>query len=547
MQRLRLTEENKEVRAGFDAETARKAAEFIRQAGIVAVRQNGDILLCMLADDTTVDRARKMLNQEHRPFSLMVKDAPMAERVAWLCQEEKELLSSKHRPTVILRKRNRELYLGVSELDSIGVALPSTRLHSSMLEYLDEPMAFAGCDAKDEMAVLEREDCLLLSEQNMPDRTDDSVLKVIRGSSLFLKRSRGYSSTPVAMPVECEETLALGAELNSAFCVVKSREAFLSDHIGDTSRLEGLLLLRERVQGAIQSKGLSPRIIACDAHPSYNSSLLARELAREFHAKLTEVQHHKAHVASAAAEHGLTDYVGIAADGLGYGDDGSLWGGEVFDVKDSTGFERIGSLEEQPQIGGDSASLYPKKMLFGILSKILDKNRLEGLRLFDEEETRFYLRMLSDKFNVPSTTSAGRVLDAVAALLGLCDFRAYEGRPAMLVESVATEPIALEPEFAVMKGRRVLLTTELFRFLLDNIESSKPRLAATAQSYLAEGLYQMAAERAGGRPIVFSGGVACNRMISGFMLERGVLVNRQLPCGDGGICYGQAYLANLLH
>jgi hydrogenase maturation protein HypF len=157
-----------------------------------------------------------------------------------------------------------------------------------------------------------------------------------------------------------------------------------------------------------------------------------------YDAKLIQIQHHQAHVASVAAEHKITDYVGIAMDGLGYGNDGMLWGGEIFCVRKENTFARIGHLEEQPQLGGDSATIYPKKMLFGILSKILTEKELLKLRLFDKKESRFYLRILHNNFNVQRTTSTGRILDAVSALLGFCEKRTYDGRPAMIPESMAT-------------------------------------------------------------------------------------------------------------
>jgi hydrogenase maturation protein HypF len=234
-------------------------------------------------------------------------------------------------------------------------------------------------------------------------------------------------------------------------------------------------------------------------------------------------------------------------DGLGYGDDGHIWGGEVFNVKNGNSFTRIGHLEEQPQLGGDTATIYPKKMLFGILSKILNENELFKLGLFNEKESKLYLKILKRKYNMPYTSSTGRILDAVAAFLGICDRRTYDGRPAMLLESIATKSFELEPVFSNKNGKTVLMTDPLFEFLLVNNDKNKGELAATAQMYLARGIFKIAkqATKGNNKPIVFSGGVAYNRMISEFMIRNDVLVNKEIPCGDGGICYGQAYLANI--
>ena len=357
----------------------------------------------------------------------------------------------------------------------------------------------------------------------------------------------------IMLPITCNDTIAVGAELNNVVCVARKSECFMSKHIGETSNLESLNRRRAAVEALIKENHLKPELIACDLHPEYNSTALADELAKKYNARLVQIQHHKAHVAGVAAEHGLSDYVGIAMDGLGYGEDGNIWGGEVFDVTQNCNFKRIGHLEEQPQLGGDSAAIYPKKMLFGILTGFLDKQELLKIGLFDEKESLLYLKQLKAGFNVPYTTSAGRVLDAVSALLGFCEKRTYDGEPAITLEKNATQPLKLEPVFAEKKGRNVLMTTPLFKFILKNIDKEeRGRLAATAQTYLARGMLEIAKERAENRntgkekkPIVFSGGVANNKMISSFMKKNSVLLNKKISCGDAGICYGQAYLANV--
>ena len=230
---------------------------------------------------------------------------------------------------------------------------------------------------------------------------------------------------------------------------------------------------------------------------------------------------------------------------MGYGDDGKIWGGEIFKVKNCKNFSRIGQLEEQPQLGGDSATIYPKKMLFGILSKILDEKELIKFGIFNKKESSIYLKILQKKTNVPFTSSFGRILDATSALLDLCDKRTYDGRPAMMLESIAAKSLDFEPVFQKKNDKTILMTTPLFEFLLNNLDKDKGRLAATTQMYIAKGLFMIAEKQANKTPIVFSGGVAYNRMISEYMMKNNVLFNKEIPSGDGGICYGQSYLANL--
>jgi len=383
----------------------------------------------------------------------------------------------------------------------------------------------------------------LTHERKIINRCDDSVLKIINDKTFFLRRSRGYTPIPVKLPINCKDTIAVGAELNNVICTAKKNKCYMSQYIGETTKYETYNFLKDSVNKFIKLTRLKPEIIACDLHPGYNSTFYAKELAEKYDARLIQIQHHKAHIASVAAEHNLTDYVGISTDGLGYGDDGKIWGGEIFKVKNGSDFTRIGQLEEQPQLGGDSATIYPKKMLFGILSKILDEKELESFGLFNKKENQVYIKMLQNKKNVPLTSSAGRILDATAALIGLCDKRTYDGRPAMILESKATKPLKLEPVIRQQNGKSILLTTPLFEFLINNMEKDKGRLAATTQTYIAKGLFEIANKS--NLPVVFSGGVAYNNMISNYLMKNNVLFNKEIPCGDGGICYGQAYLANL--
>ncbi|MFH1448020.1 MAG: carbamoyltransferase HypF [Candidatus Micrarchaeota archaeon] len=544
--KLLLKQGSKAIHLNSDLETIKRAAELIKSGEILSIKGVGGFHLCSLTDDSAVEKVRKLLNRSHKPFAVMVKDLGKAKEIASISEKEAGLLQSPERPIMVLRKKDREQFSGISELDSIGIMLPYTALHYLMFDFIEAPLLMTSCNIPGEpVAVKEKIGKYFLThEREIINRCDDSVLKIIAGRAFFLRRSRGYTPLPVKLPISVSETIALGAELNNVIAVSKRNNCFLSQYLGNTSKLATAEFLKETADTFIRLTRLKPRIIACDMHPSYFSTSLARELADKHNASLIQVQHHKAHIASVAAEHELSDYVGIAMDGLGFGEDGNIWGGEVFDVRNGTDFRRIGHLEEQPQLGGDSATIYPKKMLFGLLARFLDETELLKLAFYDEKETKLYLNLLDAGFNVPQTTSAGRILDAASSLLGLCDKRTYDGRPAMLLESMATEPLEFEPVYGEEDGRRILMTTPLFKHLLENLEEGKGRLAATVQTYLAKGLFDIA--RREKKQVVLSGGVAYNRMISDIMLKNGVLMNRDIPSGDGGICFGQSYLANLI-
>jgi hydrogenase maturation protein HypF len=382
----------------------------------------------------------------------------------------------------------------------------------------------------------------LSNEREIVNRVDDSIIKVIEEKPLFIRRARGYATIPIKIDNGLSTILSVGSGMNNTICLTGENNYFISEHIGNTQALGTLENHKKIIEEYIKFTKIQPEIITCDLHPEYNVLENAKELAKEYKTKLVQVQHHKSHVASVAAEHGLKDYVGIAMDGTGHGTDETIWGGEVFSVTDDTNFERIGHLELHPMIGGDSSVKNPKKMLVGILSKILDEMELIDLELFSIEETNLYLKQLDENFNVAFTSSAGRVLDAASALLNICDSRDYDGRPAMLLESIATEPLELEPLIKEEDGKKILMTTPLFKFLLNNLDKDKGRLAATAQTYLAKGMLKIAKEI--GNQVVFSGGVAYNKMITEYMIKNGVLLNKEVPPGDGGISFGQAWIAS---
>ena len=320
--------------------------------------------------------------------------------------------------------------------------------------------------------------------------------------------------------------LALGAESSSVFCYTNGNYCLVSKDYGNTMLLDNF----EKYKADVLSTIKKPEVIAVDMHPGYNTTLLGEELSKKHNIKLIKVQHHKAHIASVMMEHNIKSCIGIAADGLGYGDDGKLWGGEIFDVRQKQ-FKRIGSLEEQPMLGGDSATLNPNKMLFGILAKFLSEKEILKMKLFDAAEAQLYLNQLKQNFNVHLTTSTGRIFDAAAAFLKI------KGNAVML-EKAATEPYELQPIIS-KKERYIIETTPLFEFLYENRKRDKGRLAATVQYYLCKGFLQISKKF--DKKIVFSGGVANNKFIRSKMEK--VLFNKA-AYGDANICLGQLYLSD---
>jgi hydrogenase maturation protein HypF len=296
--------------------------------------------------------------------------------------------------------------------------------------------------------------------------------------------------------------------------------------------------------------------VACDLHPKFTTTVLAQELAEAYGWQLIQVQHHHAHIAALMMEHAATEIVGIACDGYGYGVNGEAWGGEILlGARNTAAFTRLAHLEPQPLIGGDATTRYPLRIAAAILNKKIDVEpwllQNSGHLPHGETEAKLLLHQLKQVSGTVETTSCGRILDAVAAVLGVCYERTYEGEPAMKLESAAVKGIdALELK-PIVNGN-VLDTTQLLLEIFENRDRlSKADLAYSAHAYLAKGLASLAVEKAlenGVCTVGFSGGAACNALLVSLMrasVEAAglrFLVHEAVPAGDGGVSFGQAVM-----
>ncbi len=315
-------------------------------------------------------------------------------------------------------------------------------------------------------------DDFLLHDRKIEARCDDSVVRLSGGKFKFIRRSRGWAPAPIDIRLNCEPILALGAELQNTVALYADGKCYISQHIGDVDDLETFEFLREAIEHLLKITGQKvPKRIVCDLHPQFLTTRLAYELSDS----PIQVQHHHAHIASVMGEHNLESAIGIAVDGIGYGADGRIWGGEVL-LATRAAFKKIGGLSNVLMPGGDLATKYPARMMAGILYA----GGLRGPELLailerhvrfpkGPQELEIILKQLETRTNTFETSSAGRFLDAVSALLGICDERTYEGEPAMRLESAAVKgkPIALELRFAVKNERKLLDVPDLFNRLLE--------------------------------------------------------------------------------
>lgn len=387
-------------------------------------------------------------------------------------------------------------------------------------------------------------DAFLLHNRRIVARCDDSVVRLGPAGPVFLRRSRGWVPEPIPLDLGPEPLLALGGDLNVTFALYSHGKVFLSQHIGNTEELETLDFLRQALDHFLHLLGLPlPRKIACDLHPSFPTRKLAEELGEAI-----PIQHHVAHVAGLAGEHQAWGLLGIAIDGYGYGLDGAAWGGEVLLWRRGD-FRRVGHLRPVPMPGGDLATLKPGRMAASFLYTAGLPPEEAGL---PPGELRLVLAQIEKGLNAPPTTSAGRFLDAVAAWLGLCRERTYEGEPAMRLEALAAqgEPRPFAPPIVQEGEVFVLDTVEVFRTLweLRKAGAKSADVAATAQDVLARGLAQIAAKAAkdmGIQAVGLTGGAAVNFAIAQAVKEEvekaglRFLAHKKIPPGDGGLSFGQ--------
>jgi hydrogenase maturation protein HypF len=548
----------------------RDAGRLLEEGNVLAVKGYGGFHVATATTrDEPIVRLRAVKHRSQKPFAIIARDLETVKRFAQVSPKEAELLTSYVKPIVLLKKSSDYYLSGLIApgLHNVGVMLPYAGLHYMLFDGVREPaFVMTSANPPNEPIVTDNEeavrklgsvvDYFLFHDRLIAQRCDDSVVRVHGRDTSFIRRSRGYAPEPIRLKKAAAKcVLALGGELNSTSCVLLGDKAFISQHIGDVENLETLKFLKSASQHLLRLTNCKPDVIACDLHPKFTTTTLAKDWSDELGVPLVQVQHHHAHGAALMAEHGLDEIVTIVCDGYGYGLDGEAWGGEVLYCNAQGEFRRVGHLEPQPMVGGDLATRYPVRMAAGILSKATSIE--EWLRSHSshlphgEQEVELITQQLR-KGSVPLTSSCGRVLDAVSAVLGICYERTYEGEPAMRLEAVAADGRGvLKPQPTIEAN--VVDTTAMAHQIFERRKTDAASdLAFSAQRYLAEGLAQVAvdeAKRLGVDVVGFSGGAAYNehitQAIKRFVEENELrfVAHKSIPAGDGGISFGQSVAA----
>jgi hydrogenase maturation protein HypF len=553
------------------------AAALLGAGQVLAVKGLGGYHLAVDAASepaTAALRARK--HREDKPFALMVADVAAARQLCEVDTAAEAVLTSARRPIVLLPRRPGAPVAGsvAPSNRQLGIMLPYTPLHHLLLRETAAPMVLTSGNISDEPIVyrdgeaLERlggiADAFLTHDREIHIRTDDSVLRPFRGRPAMLRRSRGYAPEPLPVPVSfARPVLACGAELKNTFCLGRGGHAFVSHHIGDLENAATLASFTEGIEHLRRLFDIEPMVVAHDLHPEYLSTKYALDLADRLGLEPAGVQHHHAHIASCLADNRQAGpVIGVAFDGTGYGTDGTIWGGE-FLVAGLAGFERAGHLDPVPLPGGAAAIRQPWRMAAVYLDAAYPEGIPAGLAVASRNERSWasVLAMARRGINAPVTSSAGRLFDAAAALLGVRDVINYEGQAAIELEQLA-DPAERGGYRAAVgadghDGPLRIAGAGLIRAAADDLAAgvAPPVISARFHNGVAAAIVAASAalaQRHGLRTVALSGGVFQNllltRSVVGLLEERGleVLTHSRVPCNDGGISLGQAVIAAAL-
>jgi len=514
---------------------------------IGVIKSWGGMHLCCKINE--INHFRKWYNRPQKAFAVMVKDIETAEKYGQLTKDEKQLLLSKNKPVFLVKKKNvEEISPG---LNTIGLYLPYTGLHHLLFSYLkSDALIMTSANLPGEPMIIKNSDAFslgaevyLLHNRDIPNRIDDSVVRLWKGNNFFIRKSRGFVPEPIAVSYN-NRILSVGAGENICGAISSDKFVYSTQYIGNSKYYDVLEFLEQSLRHLMKITMEKQELdaIAQDMHPGYDSRKVATKFSDEFKVPIFDVQHHFAHAVSLLVDRNIDECVVLTVDGLGFGDDGNYWGGEVL-YSNKEEYKRVGHLENIPLLGGDQAAIDPRRVVFAIFKRF-------GKEKFFEGEEATILSKMMDKS--PQTSSFGRVLDALSCYLNICTKRTYDGEPAMKLEKyLAVGENKYSFDIQVKNG--IIGTIDLFRQLDEKIsknpkEKEKADFAYSFVKSIVDKLTALAIESAKDEDIKnigITGGVSYNIPIVEMVEKKlkqtnlNFVVHNRVPNGDGGIAIGQ--------
>lgn len=569
-----------ELRGGAAITAVRRA---IMAGQIAAIKGIGGFHLCCDAKNAAaVRRLRELKHRPMKPFAVMMRDAETAARECNIRESQRGMLTGWQKPIMLLEKRDAMSICDDIAPDNrtVGVMLPYAPLHMLLFDYPDgaamtDCLVMTSGNARgapicrsDEDAVREIGgfcDMILSHNRKIRLRADDSVCDWLFDKPYMIRRSRGFAPLPIMVQKkQHRQVLAIGGELKNTFCIAKGGLLYASPFVGDMADIRTVQALRESAERMCGLLEAEPEVVVCDTHPMYNTVTVAREIAQERGIPLIQVQHHYAHILSCMAENGITERViGVSFDGTGYGDDGSIWGGELL-LCDVAGYVRAGSVQPFCQVGGDLSAKEGWRIAAALLHDgCADAETLCGaLDICSEQEYRVLTNMARMGVNAVKSTSCGRIFDAVSAILGIRRAATFEGEASTALMTAAEQYAAahgdadcvLQAGITAENGHLTMQTTALAaeiaqRYLADKSPENRAYLAYQFHAAVSESVLRACIkirEDTGLSVCALSGGVFQNRLLTRLCHEKltaagfTVLLHSLIPPNDGGICIGQA-------
>ena len=542
-------------------------ADIIQTGGIVAIKGVGGFhLACNPFDSTAVTKLRKIKNRDNKPFAVMFGSLKEIKAHTQVSEAEEKSLKSVQAPIVILRQKpNSAISNSVtSGLHTIGCFLPYTAFHYLLMEKLSIPaMVLTSGNLSSEPIEIDNDsainrftelcDAVLVYNRDIQNRSDDSVVKIINGKERLFRRSRGWAPESINLNLNTEGILATGSELKTCFCIGKSNKAILSQHIGDLKNIETYEFYKELLEKYKSLFRFNPSLIAHDMHPDY----LTTSYFNNSTVNKIAIQHHHAHIAACMVENNVSESViGFSFDGTGLGDDGNIWGGEVF-LSDLTEYKRYFHFKYLPLPGGDKAVEEPWRMavsaLYSAYGKDFIKLDLPFLKQIPASDIKALLEIIDKKINSPLTSSVGRIFDSVSAMLGLCLISSFDAEAPMRLEAVLDTKQSTDKSYPFKLEKEINLDMTFISITEDILKrKSSGFISEKFHNTIVEIICKCAEklrEETGINITALSGGVFMNACL----LERSekklsllgfeVISHSKVPSNDGGIALGQLAIA----